>query len=137
MFRRTDIELLPRGNKTLLSKETTMTGKSSERNQVSVWMPGSHPGKTDGQEEAKDREVATQRRHTEAKLYRRDVLPAFLVIRRQISQYHNRVRLGRGTLQLQASVRDPSSTLGSLGTNPRPRLTMTPCTAWISLTEDI
>lgn len=50
MFRRTDIEMLPRGNKTLLSKETMMTGKSSERNQVSAWMPGSHPGKTDGQE---------------------------------------------------------------------------------------
>lgn len=85
MFRRTDIEMLPRGNKTLLSKETTMTGKSSERNQVSAWMPGSQPGKTDGQEEAKDREVATQRRDTEAKLYRRDGLPAFLVIRRQIN----------------------------------------------------
>ena len=48
-----------RGNKTLPFKET-MAGKSSDRNQVSAWMPGSHPGKTDGQEEAKDREVATQ-----------------------------------------------------------------------------
>ena len=35
-------------------------GKSSDRNQVSARMPGSRPGKTDGQEEAKDREVATQ-----------------------------------------------------------------------------
>lgn len=41
--------------------------------------------------------MATQRRDTEAKLYRRDGLPAFLVIRRQISEYPNRAE---GTLQL-------------------------------------
>lgn len=126
--------MLPRGNRTLLSKETKVTGKSRERNQVSAWMPGSHPGQTDGQEAAKDREVATQRRDTEAKLYRRYGLPAFLVIRRRISEYPNRVG---ATLQLRASTRDPSSTLGSLGTDPHPRLTMTPCTAWMSSTEDI
>ena len=58
-FSRTDVYMLC-GNKTLPFKETTMAGKSSNRNQVSARMPGRRPGKTDGQEEAKDREVATQ-----------------------------------------------------------------------------
>lgn len=43
MFSRTGTQMLPHGNKTLAFKER-MTGKSSDRNQVSAWVPGSHPG---------------------------------------------------------------------------------------------
>lgn len=84
--------MLPRGNKTLLFKDTLMKGKNRERNQVGARMPASHAGKTDKQEEAKDEQRAAQRRENRTKkstdTHVKDLLPP-RPLERQPSKYHD------------------------------------------------
>lgn len=92
MFSRRDVSMLPRGNKTLLFKDTLMKGKNRERNQVGARMPASHAGKTDKQEEAKDEQRAAQRRENRTKkstdTHVKDLLPP-RPLERQPSKYHD------------------------------------------------
>lgn len=127
--------MLPRGNKTLLFKDTLMKGKNSERNQVGARMPASHAGKTDRQKEAKDERTAAQRRENKTKkstdTHVKDLLPP-RPLERQPSKYHDG---GGGLSDPETPAGTPSSVPRTVGTDPSFMMTLQ--TARTSATQDM